>query len=71
MRIRKISQTPIPASSEAQVLDGYSTSVTDAYSCNYVNQQLQNVGEDIISVGLSANVTLPSVSRLYTSKSAI
>ena len=34
MRIKKISQTtPI----QAQVVDGYSTSANDSYSCNYVN----------------------------------
>lgn len=34
MRIKKVSQT---TSTQAQVVDGYSTSVTDSYSCNYVN----------------------------------
>ena len=34
MRIKKVSQTtPIPA----QVVDGYSDSTSNAYSCNYVN----------------------------------
>lgn len=34
MRIKKVSQTtPVTA----QVVDGYSTSTTDAYSANYVN----------------------------------
>lgn len=34
MRIKKVSQT---TSTQAQVVDGYSTSATDSYSCNYVN----------------------------------
>ena len=34
MRIKKVSQT---TSTQAQVIDGYSTSTTDSYSCNYVN----------------------------------
>lgn len=34
MRIKKVSQT---TSTQAQVVDGYSTSTTDSYSCNYVN----------------------------------
>lgn len=35
MRIKKVSQT---TSTQAQVVDGYSTSTTDSYSCNYVNK---------------------------------
>ena len=34
MRIKKVSQTT-PA--QAQIVDGYSESTTDGYSCNYVN----------------------------------
>ena len=34
MRIKKVSQT---TATQAQVVDGYSTSTTDSYSCNYVN----------------------------------
>lgn len=34
MRIKKVSQT---TSTQAQVVNGYSTSTTDSYSCNYVN----------------------------------
>lgn len=34
MRIKKVSQT---TSTQAQVVDGYSTSTTDSYSANYVN----------------------------------
>lgn len=34
MRIKKVSQT---TSTQAQVVDGYSTSTSDSYSCNYVN----------------------------------
>lgn len=34
MRIKKTSQT---TSTQAQVVDGYSTSTTDSPSCNYVN----------------------------------
>lgn len=34
MRIKKVSQT-VPTT--AQVVDGYSNSTTDSYSCNYVN----------------------------------
>ena len=36
MRIKKTSQvTPVPT--EAQIVDGYSESSTDAYSCKYIN----------------------------------
>lgn len=35
MRIKKVSQT---TSTQAQVVDGYSTSTTDSYSANYVNE---------------------------------
>lgn len=34
MRIRKVSQT---TPTQAQIVDGYSTSTTDGYSANYVN----------------------------------
>lgn len=37
MRIRKVSQTPIP-SDTAEIIDGYSTSPTNGYSCNYANE---------------------------------
>lgn len=36
MRIKKVSQT---TSTQAQVVDGYSTSTTDSYSCNYINRK--------------------------------
>lgn len=35
MRIKKVSQT---TSTQAQVVNGYSTSTTDSYSANYVNE---------------------------------
>ena len=39
MRIKKVSETtPI----NAQVLDGYSSSTTDAYSCNYINSIVES-----------------------------
>lgn len=34
MRIKKVSQT---TSTQAKIVDGYSTSTVDGYSCNYVN----------------------------------
>jgi hypothetical protein len=41
MRIKKTSQTtPI----QAQVIDGYSTSTTDSYSCNYANTIISSGG---------------------------
>lgn len=40
MRIKKVSQT---TSTQAQVVDGYSTSTSDSYSCNYVNNNIQDV----------------------------
>ena len=40
MRIKKVSQT---TSTQAQVVDGYSASTTDSYSCNYVNNNIQDV----------------------------
>ncbi len=38
--IIKVSQT---TSTQAQVVDGYSTSTSDSYSCNYVNNNIQDV----------------------------
>lgn len=40
MRIKKVSQT---TSTQAQVVDGYSTSATDSYSCNHVNNVIKDV----------------------------
>lgn len=39
MRIKKVSQT---TSTQAQVVDGYSTSTSDSYSCNYVNSIIES-----------------------------
>lgn len=39
MRIKKVSQT---TSTQAQVVDGYSASTTDSYSCNYVNELIKS-----------------------------
>ena len=36
MRIRKVGETPIP-SGTASIVDGYSTSTSNGYSCNYIN----------------------------------
>ena len=36
MRIKKVSVTPVP-SDTASIVDGYSESTTNGYSCNYVN----------------------------------
>ena len=47
MRIKKVSQT---TSTQAQVVDGYSTSTTDSYSCNYANK-LTTYSTDEIRVG--------------------
>lgn len=47
MRIKKVSQT---TSTQAQVVDGYSTSTTDSYSCNYVNS-INTYSTDEIRIG--------------------
>ena len=47
MRIKKVSQT---TSTQAQVVDGYSTSTTDSYSCNYVNS-MNTYSTDEIRIG--------------------
>ena len=47
MRIRKVSQSPIPATSEAQIIDGYSTSTTDGYSANYINSIINQKIQDL------------------------
>ena len=38
MRIRKVSQPSALPLDTAQVVDSYSTSTTDAYSCSYINE---------------------------------
>lgn len=47
MRIKKVSET---TSTQAQVVDGYSTSTTDSYSCNYVNN-INTYSTDEIRIG--------------------
>ena len=47
MRIKKVSQT---TATQAQVVDGYSTSTTDSYSCNYVNG-MNTYSTDEIRIG--------------------
>ena len=54
MRIKKVSQT---TSTQAQVVDGYSTSTTDSYSCNYANK-LTTYSTDEIRVGTWMNKPL-------------
>ena len=47
MRIKKVSQT---TPTQAQVVDGYSTSTTDSYSANYVNK-LNTYSTDEVRIG--------------------
>ena len=54
MRIKKVSQT---TSTQAQVVDGYSTSATDSYSCNYANK-LSTYSTDEIRIGTWMNKPL-------------
>jgi len=54
MRIKKVSQT---TATQAQVVDGYSTSTTDSYSCNYVNS-INTYSTDEIRVGTWMNKPL-------------
>ena len=55
MRIKKVSQT---TPTTAQVVDGYSTSTNDSYSCNYINElhEIQMVdytaGSDLLYAGV-------------------
>lgn len=51
MRIKKVSQT---TSTQAQVVDGYSASTTDSYSCNYVNG-MNTYSTDEIRIGTWIN----------------
>lgn len=47
MRIKKVSQT---TTTQAQVVDGYSASTTDSYSCNYVNELIKS-SQGYIEIG--------------------
>jgi len=44
MRIKKVSKT---TATSAQVVDGYSESTTDTYSCNYINEMQENIENSI------------------------
>ena len=61
MRIKKVSQT---TSTQAQVVDGYSTSTTDSYSANYVNNIVNNLKEIILFEGQATNNC--TISDTYT-----
>lgn len=54
MRIRKTSQPSALPLDTAQVVDSYSTSTTDAYSCNQVNE-MNTYSTDEIRVGTWIN----------------
>lgn len=55
MRIEKVSQTT-PTS--AQIVDGYSTSTTDGYSANYINNLLKKTVLYENENGTSSTITL-------------
>lgn len=61
MRIRKVSQT---TPTQAQVVDGYSTSEVDSYSCNYVNSTLGTILYDN-DTGSTNNLSLNDSSTNY------
>ena len=58
MRIKKVSQT-VPT--YGQIVDGYSTSTTDAYSCNYVNG-LHTIENKTSSIQPDSNFTVNAYS---------
>lgn len=64
MVLEKVSQT---TPTQAQVVDGYSTSATDAYSCNYINEKFD--AKTILfqsEAGQAGTITLNDDSSNYT-----
>ena len=56
IKAANVSQLP----DEAQVVDGYSTSTTDAYSANYINNMILNAVYPVGSIYMSVNSTSPA-----------
>ena len=62
MRIKKVSQT---TPTQAQVVDGYSTSTTDSYSANYVNGKINDINDDITDINNLINVFNSMIVKTY------
>lgn len=56
MRIRKVSQPTQIEPGTAQIIDTYSTSTDDGYSCNYINTRVVTLYSD--TTGTDGDVTL-------------
>jgi microcystin-dependent protein len=56
IKAANVSQLP----DEAEVVDGYSTSTTDAYSANYINNMILNAVYPVGSIYMSINSTSPA-----------
>lgn len=56
IKASNVSQLP----DEAEVVDGYSTSTTDAYSANYINNMILNAVYPVGSIYMSINSTSPA-----------
>ena len=56
IKASNVSQLP----DEAEVVDGYSTSTTDAYSANYINNMILNAVYPVGSIYMSVNSTSPA-----------
>lgn len=65
MRIRKVTQSPLPTE-EASIVDGYSTSTTNGYSCNYVNSLYSGVELYNNSTGTNGSVSLSENTSNFT-----
>lgn len=57
MRIKKMFQGTIP---ENKIVGTYSTSSTDAYNCQYINEHVANTMYPVGSIYISVNNTNPS-----------
>ena len=56
IKAANVSQLP----DQAEVVDGYSTSTTDAYSANYINNMILNAVYPVGSIYMSINSTSPA-----------
>ena len=62
MKIQKKFQGTIP---ENKIVNTYSTSQTDTYSCDYVNKKLDGIStKSKMTIGLSANQTHNSTTKV-------
>lgn len=63
MRIKKVSQT---TPTIAQIVDGYSTSTTNGYSANYINNNIKSSVTELLATSQSGTNISATLNSAYT-----